>query len=511
MSTSFVTTCAETRASRYFRHVPCGDKLPDSIHAVSVSLPALQDLVGYERGEPEALKRVTTGYPRFHAHPYVVQIQNYLSYLLCLGGGQLLLLSSPQAANNLCEFAGIDDREIVWFKNLTGLVVPAEKLAQAKAFRQHTGTHISSRLAEDFLIGEGMLERRHAEECLPSEGEGHTCRILKAAYGADNEEDVFLSNAGMNAVYGVYQAINAIQRAKGRDLWVQFGWLFMDTMRLVEKLRAPGSDYRPIHNVFNLEALEAALEHAGGRVAGIITETPSNPLVRTPDVAAIRRLAEQYDCALVIDSTLGTPYNVDVLPHADVVIESLTKYANGAADVMMGAVVLNSSSRFYEGLKTTLPGFLEKPYARDLNRLAFQISGYAERMKKVNENTTALAEFLNTRKSVKQVFWAYQEKSRVNYEKIHRAPDSPGGIITLELREPLATVYDRLEVAKGPSLGAEFTLVGPYLYHAHYDLVSSEEGREFLRTSGLNPELLRISVGVEDTDDLLRVFSDVLE
>jgi cystathionine beta-lyase/cystathionine gamma-synthase len=511
MSTLFATPRAAARTSEYFRHVPCGDRLPDSIHAVSVSLPALQDLVGYERGESDVLRVVSTGYPRFHTHPYVLQIQNYLDYLLRLGGKQLLLLSSPQAAHDLSDFAGIDNPEIVWFKNLYGLVVPPEKLARAKAFRQHTGTHVSSRLAEDFLIGEGVIEHRQAEESLPAGGEGHVREVLRAAYEAASGEDVLLANAGMNAFYGIYRAINAIQRKQGKDLWIQFGWLFMDTMRVVEKLRPAGSSYHPIHDVSDLEALGAALERAGGRVAGIVTETPSNPLVRTPDIAAVRRLADRHGCALVIDSTLGTPYNVDVLPYADVVIESLTKYANGAADVMMGAAVLNPSSSFYLDLKTTLPAFVEKPYVRDVNRLAFQITGYAERMKRVNENATALVEFLGARKSVRRVFWAYQEKYRINYEKIHRAPGSPGGIITLELDAPLAAIYDRLEIAKGPSLGAEFTLVGPYLYHAHYDLVSSDEGRGLLRASGLNPELLRVSVGVEDTDDLLRAFSDALE
>lgn len=510
MNTTFVTHPAATAASPYFRQVPCGDRLPDTIHAVSVSMPALQDLVGYERGDPEALSRIQTGYPRFHPHPYVVQIENYLDYHLRLGGQYLLLLTSPRAANELCDYAGIADREIIQFKNVTGLVVPPGKVAQAKAFRQHTGCHISSRRAEDFLIEEGLLGHRQAEECL-DDGEGHARHVLMEAYGAEKEDNVFLSNAGMNAVYAVHKAVNTIQSRKGRDIWLQFGWLFMDTMRLVEKLRAAGTDYLRVHDVFDLEELRAMLDRVGERVAGIITETPSNPLVRTPDVREIKRLAEQHGCALVIDSTLGTPYNVDVLPHADAVIESLTKYANGAADVMMGAVVLNPSSPFYEGLKTALPGFLERPYGRDLNRLAFQISGYAERMKRVNENTNALVDLLQTRKSVGRVFWAYQDKYRVNYEKIHRAPDSPGGIITLELREPLASVYDRLEVAKGPSLGAEFTLVGPYLYHAHYDLVSSAEGKELLQTAGLSPDLLRISVGVEPTEVLLRAFSDVLE
>lgn len=508
MNATSLTQNHGQRAMQYFRHLPCGAKIPDSIHAVSVSMPTLQDLIEYERQDPEALKRIPTGYPRFHTHPYIVLIQEYLDKNLHLNNRPLLILSSGKAAAAVCDFVGIDNGEVVQFKNLTGLVLPKDKVEKARSFRQHTGTHISSRRAEDFLIEEGILENRQAEESFPGDGESHALNLLKEAYGAESEKDVYLTNAGMNAVHSVYKSIGALQSKKGKDTWIQFGWLFMDTMRLIEKLKVAGTDYSAIYDVLDLEGLRSILSRNGNRIAGIVTEAPSNPLVRTPDIKEIKLLAEQYDCALVIDSTLGTPHNVDVLPHADVVIESLTKYANGSADLMMGAIILNSSSRYYEGIKATLGDFLEKPYVRDINRLAFQISGYAERMKKVNENTMALVNFLKTRKAVKRIFWAYQDESRANYEKIQKASNSPGGIITLELEVPLESVYDHLKIAKGPSLGAEFTLVGPYLYHAHYDLVSSAEGRRFLQSKGLTPELLRISVGTESIENLIETFSE---
>lgn len=499
----------EGHISQFLRDVPCGKRMPDSIHAVTVSMPLLRDLVEYEEQNPSALARIQTGYPRFHTHPYIVKIQEYLAAKLHLNGRPLLILSSENAANALNALMG-NAGEVVQYKQISGLVIPEDLREKGRALRQHTGTHISSRRGEDFLIKEGLLASEQSEASLGADSERHVARTLKEAYEAATEDDVFLCNAGMNAVYAAYQSINSLQAEKGKDIWIQFGWLFMDTMKLIEKIRAPGTDYHRIYDVFDLEGLKALLCVKGTQVAGIITETPSNPLVRTPDVRELKRLAEQYDCALIIDSTLGTPYNVDVLPHADLVIESLTKYANGAADVMMGAILLNSSSRYHEALRTSLPNYLEPPYVRDVNRLAFQISHYAERMSKVNANTIALVEFLATRKTVKKVFWAYQEESRANYEKIHRKPNSPGGIITLVLQAPLASVYDALKVAKGPSLGAEFTLVGPYLYHAHYDLVSSEEGRELLISLGLTPELLRISVGVEPIEDLIEAFSLVL-
>jgi cystathionine beta-lyase/cystathionine gamma-synthase len=510
MSATHVTQNHGTQTMQFFRHLSCGARIPDSIHAVSVSLPALRDLIAYEQQDPEALKRIPTGYPRFHTHPYVIQIQEYLDRRIGLNGQPLMMMASRKAAAAVSDFAEVEPGNVIQYKSLTGLVLPKDKVEKARAIRQHTGTHISSRRAEDFLIEEGLLQSRQAEESFSSGAESHVLRLLKEAYQAESENDVYLANAGMNAVYSVYRAIQALQSQRGKNTWIQFGWLFMDTMRLLEKLKAPGTDYCAIYDVSALEELRALLRRQGDRIAGIITEAPSNPLIRTPNLEELKRLAEQYGCALVIDSTLGTPHNVDVLPHADVVIESLTKYANGAADVMMGALILNSSSPYNEGIKATLSDFLESPYIRDINRLAFQISGYAERMQKVNENTMALVDFLKTRQIVKRIYWAYQEESKANYERIQRAPNSPGGMITLELAAPLASVYDRLKIAKGPSLGAEFTLVGPYLYHAHYDLVSSATGKQFLQSKGLDPELLRISVGIEPIADLIATFSEAM-
>lgn len=506
---AFSVSVQSKKRSQYFRDVPCGERLPNSIHAVSVSMPTLQDLVEYERQDASALERIRSGYPRFHTHPYVQQIQKHLDRKLQLNGSPALIVSSEKAAHTLNALLGNVGR-LIQYKQLAALVVPHDQFEKARALRQHTGTHISSRKAEDFLLQERLLSEQQDEDAIDVGSSKHVIRTLKQAYEAASDEDVLLANAGMNAVYALYQSILSLQARKNKDIWIHFGWVFMDTMKLIEKFRLPQSDYHRVYDVSDLAALEALLKKKGNRIAGIITETPSNPLLRTPDVHALRRLADEYECALVIDSTLGTPYNVDVLPHADAVIESLTKYANGAADVMMGAIILNSSSRYHEGLRSTLPDYLEKPYQRDVNRLAFQISGYAERMRKVNANTCALVKFLSQRESVKKVYWAYQEDSRANYEKIQRQPDSPGGIITLELHQPLVSVYDALKLAKGPSLGAEFTLVGPYLYHAHYDLVSHEAGRKFLTAQGLDPELLRISVGIEPIEDLIQNFATVL-
>jgi cystathionine gamma-synthase len=422
-------------------------------------------------------------------------------------------VSSRKAAEALCEFSDIDEASLIQWEDILGIILPEDESQKkrARAFLQHTGSGISTRRAEDILIKEGMLETAQAEEYFSGDDpEKHIRETLQFAYGAKYKEDVYLTSSGMNSVYSVYSALNSIGSNKDRTIWIQFGWLFMDTMKIVEKFTNAGLSNEVIYNVSDLDKLETILSEKGEKVVGIITEVPSNPLLKTPDIERLKQLIDKHGCALAIDVTVGTPYNVDVLSYADVTIESLTKYANGAADLMMGAIVLNNQSRFYSHLKERLLNYIEKPYIREVKRLAFQISYYENRIQKVNENTIALVDFLRTHNSVNKIFWAYEEESQYNFEKIQKAPNSPGGLITLELQKPLASVYDSLKIAKGPSLGAEFTLVGPYLYHAHYDLVSTQEGREFLYANGLNPDLLRISVGIENVEDIIGAFSEVL-
>jgi hypothetical protein len=332
-----------------FSELPCGAHLPRSAHAVSVSLPKLRDLIGYENGEPETLKKVQRGYPRFHIHPYVAQVEEHVSRQFEVRGQPRVLASSERTALALCRFAGITKPRLIAYRDVVLVVLPEDEdtVKKAKAFLQHTGGGISSRRAEDLLLAEGLLNTVQQEEIFSGDARAHLVRSLGRAYGAEQEGCVHLGNFGMNAIYGVYNSLSSLQRERGRDEWVQFGWLFMDTIELVRKLRPPGVASHAIHSSLNIEELEVLLNQRGKRIAGIFTEAPSNPMLRTPDLEQLRQLADRHGCALVIDATLGTPHNVDVLPYADVAVESLTKYASGSADIMMGAAILNARSRFY--------------------------------------------------------------------------------------------------------------------------------------------------------------------
>ena len=79
-------------------------------------------------------------------------------------------------------------------------------------------------------------------------------------------------------------------------------------------------------------------------------------------------------------------------------------------------------------------------------------------------------------------------------------------IISVTFKKDFKEIYDKLNFAKGPSLGTEFTLLMPYTYLAHYDLITSQKGNDFLKKIGLPVNLLRISVGCEDINEIIKEF-----
>ncbi len=133
---------------------------------------------------------------------------------------------------------------------------------------------------------------------------------------------------------------------------------------------------------------------------------------------------------------------------------------------------------------------LDKPYYKDIQRLGFEINGYSSRVRKANENRAKLVEFLKQKKFIK---------------RIYHSPLSPVMSVTFNI--DFAEAYDTLNFYKGPSLGTEFTLLMPYVYLAHYDLLTTKEGRKILEQNGIPTDLVRISVGIEDIEDIKREFN----
>jgi cystathionine gamma-synthase len=302
-----------------------------------------------------------------------------------------------------------------------------------------------------------------------------------------------------------------LQRPRGRTSWVQLGWLYLDTIAILRKFTdAPADDYLYQSDVFDLEGLRRLFATHAGRIAGLVTEVPTNPLIQTPDLAVIAALCREHGVILVVDPTIASPLNIDVLPHCDVATNSLTKYTASEGDVVMGAVVVNPRSPHAADFRARLPHAIEPVYSRDIARLAAQIGDTPAVMARINRSAPAVTEFLRTHPRVKELYWSHHPASRENHLKIARSPEALGSMVSFVVDMPVADFYDRLRLAKGPSFGMKTTLICPFIYLAHYDLVTSPEGREKLAASGINPDLLRLSIGCEPTGEIIAALAEAL-
>jgi cystathionine gamma-synthase len=111
---------------------------------------------------------------------------------------------------------------------------------------------------------------------------------------------------------------------------------------------------------------------------------------------------------------------------------------------------------------------------------------------------------------VREVFWTLHPDSRNNYLNLITKRGANGGMISFSLRMPLEKFYDRLRLPKGPSFGMTTTLICPFMYLAHYDLVTTPAGRAELAASGIEPDLLRLCVGTEPVEDIIAALAEAL-
>jgi len=468
---------------------------------------------GYEENDPAITRHLTSGYPRFVVHPFALQLADHFVAAHGLAGRRLWLTSSAGIARELALHLADTDAAVFAADGANGVTHASspETAARAKLFLQRVGGFLSSREAEDHLVRLGVLEAAQAEELFEGDAAAEVRRHLRRALPGAADADLLLANSGMNAVYAAFRAVAGVQATRGRTLWVQLGWLYLDTISILRKFTSAPDDYIYVRDVFDRAGLERLFAEKGARIAGVIAEIPTNPLMQTPDVAALAALCRSHGARLVLDPSTASAFSIDVLPFADVVVTSLTKYTASEGDVIAGLVAVNPAGPDAAALRRGIAARLEPVYARDLRRLAAQIATTDKVLARVQENAADVAEFLSSHPAVKEVFWALHPASRTNYRQIARAPNAIGGVISFTLRGPLEPFYDRLSLAKGPSFGMKTTLICPYMYLAHYDLVSTPPGRAELSASGLDPDLLRLCVGTEPAEEIIAALSEALK
>ncbi|EXJ95692.1 cystathionine gamma-synthase [Capronia coronata CBS 617.96] len=314
-----------------------------------------------------------------------------------------------------------------------------------------------------------------------------------------SEDDVYLYPCGMSSIFNTHRILLAHAEAKGEEprRSICFGFPYIDTLKILEKW-GPGCQFYGFGSSACLDDLQKRLE-GGERFLALYTEFPSNPLLNAPDLIRIRQLADKYGFAVVVDETVGSFINIDVLSHADVVVSSLTKVFSGDSNVMGGSAVLNPQSSWYADLKHLMAREYEDNYwAEDAVFLERNSRDFISRIERINVSTEAIASTLKSCPLVKQVYYPKYNPSRPNYDACRTPNGGYGGLLSVTFHHPEQAVafFDALEVQKGPSLGTNFTLACPYAVLAHYVEL------DWVASWGVDPDIVRLSVGLEEPDDL---------
>ncbi len=504
-----------------FPPLPLGQRIPASPHAVSCSLPTMRSVRGYEEKDPETMRQLTSGYPRFVVHPFAKQlVAHFTASTPALAGRTLWLTSSARMAESLLAHLGRGAERFSFAPPpfgsaaLTGVSHPIspETYARAKTFLQNIGGFLSSREAEDHLVRLGLAPALYAEKTFAGDAAAEVRRMLRRAMPAAADADLLLAPSGMNAMHAAFRASAELQASRGRTVWLQLGWLYLDTIAILKKFTAAPADYVYVRDPLDLDAIARIFAHHGARIAGVVSELPTNPLIQTPDVAAIAALCREHGAHLFLDPSVSSIFNLDILGHCDAVVSSLTKYTANEGDLTAGLIAINSAGRDAAELRRRASAAIDPVYPRDLARLAAQIGETESVLTQIHASTAKVVAFLEQHPKVRDVFWALHPDSRANYLKIARAPDATGGMITFTLRghNVLEAFYDKLRLPKGPSFGMKTTLICPFMYLAHYDLVTTPAGLAELAASKLDPDLLRLCCGTEPVEEIIAALAEAL-
>lgn len=471
-----------------------GLPLPDTSHACSVCLPTWQSVLDYEEGREKVLKKLRTGYPRFFKHPVVERLFSAAKAEIASEQEEVIVLptrASVQRAHRWVERRAETAVRIASFHGLQALVVPAKAKPDADAYWRFAGEVVSSRQAQDFL--DGNLREGSKSHLLS--------RALSKFTGAA-ADDTFIFTSGMAAVTAVLRALPGLREGK-KTLQLEFP--YVDSLK-IQELFGNGVVY--LNEASGESFDEALMRIRQGEFAGVFTEVPSNPLLRTVDLHRVAKACEDSGTPFIVDDSASGPLNVDALRYADVVTGSLTKWISGAGDVMAGMASVRADSPLANAFRESLKADATESaplYIGDAEVLLSNIKDYPKRMKTVNENGSALAAWLAAHPAVAEV-WHPSLTHTANYEAVMRKGAGYGGLLSFVIKAPkkMPKVYDALRVCKGPSFGTPFTLVCPYTLLAHYHELEWAEG------CGVSTNLLRVSCGLEPIEQIIAAFEEAL-
>lgn len=276
--------------------------------------------------------------------------------------------------------------------------------------------------------------------------------------------------------------------------------LYGGSFRLFDKVRTRTQNLQVTYvDLSDLAAIEAAIQP---RTKMVWVETPTNPMLRLADLEAIAALCRKRGLIAAADNTFASPYVQRPLELGfDVVMHSTTKYIGGHSDVVGGALVVGDNAELRDQLTflQNAIGSVASPFDSYLTLRGMKT--LALRMERHCENAQAIAEWLEARKGVAQVIYPGL-KSHPQHALAKKQMAAPGGMITAVLDRNLAGTREMLERTQlftlAESLGGVESLIEHPAIMTHASIPAETRAR-----IGIADGLIRLSVGVENVDDLI--------
>lgn len=272
-----------------------------------------------------------------------------------------------------------------------------------------------------------------------------------------------------------------------------------------------GGTYRLFDDIFRdfgLEAtfvdttkIENVLNSVKGNTKAILIETPSNPMMKVTDIRAVAEITKKNSLLLIVDNTFLTPYYQRPLElGADLVVHSGTKFLGGHHDLLAGFIVANDEEilqklrRIHMSTGATLSPFDSWLILRGIKTLHI-------RLERSQENTIKIARFLESNSKIEKVYYVGLEDFE-GYEVNKRQSTGFGATLSFRVKdkELVAKILERVKVIRfAESLGGVETLITYPITQTH-----SEIPEDIKKRLGVDEYLLRLSVGIENIDDLIK-------
>ena len=328
-------------------------------------------------------------------------------------------------------------------------------------------------------------------------GEQVVEKKLAALEGAD---EAVLFSSGMAALVGIFNS----KLCSGDEI-IFFDECYHRSREYCKKhLSRFGIVTRQV-KTGDYEAMEAAIN---SNTKMLVSESPTNPHLSIVDLERFAAIGIKNGVETMIDATLATPYNVQPIEYGvDYVMHSATKYMGGHNDLLAGVVM--ASSEKIEDIRSLrgVMGAVNSPHNCYL--LERGLKTFELRMQRHNENGQAVAEFLEGHPRVSRVLYPGLESHP--YHKIAtETMRGFGGLVTFELADAdwkaTAKVVDSTKIARiAPSLGGVESLIEQPLVMSYWNY-SPEERASF----GISDNMIRLALGIENVDDLIRDLEQAL-